>query len=547
MDAARRHNRDAARHRRDLRARLPSPASADAATLPHLATRGVHGAGSRALFIAIASPLEALDDLLLQIHMTQHLLLMLVAPSLLLAGAPAIAIVRGLPPRIAKAIVGPMLRSSTVRRLFAWLTQPLVCWIAFVAATWGWHLPATFQLALRSDGWHVVEHACFFTTALMFWYPVIQPWPSAAQWPRWAMVPYLLLADGQNTILAALFMFSDRLIYPFYASAPRVAGFTPLGDQIVAGAIMWVPGSIFYLVPAALIMFQMLAPQNLSRNSAHESEFIAESPAKFQRRRVCEKETTMPESTKAVSLDQRPAWKALQAHYDQIHSRHLKAMFADDPKRGERLVVEAAGLYFDYSKHRVTDETIQPAARAGRRSRTARAHRRDVPRRQNQRDREARRAAYRAARAARRIDRRRWRRRGAQGPRGARSHGGVFRRASASGAWKGHTGKRIRNVINIGIGGSDLGPVMAYEALRHYSDRNHDHALRLERRRHRFRRGHARPRPGRDAVHHFVEDFHDARDDDQRAHGARLDARARSATTRRSPSISSRSRPTPPK
>ncbi len=229
-------------------------------------------AGIAALFIAIASPLEELDDRLLQIHMTQHLLLMLVAPSLLLAGAPAIAIVRGIAPRIAKAVVGPILRSSSVRRLFAWLTQPLVCWVAFAAATWGWHLPAAFQLALRSDGWHVVEHACFFTTALMFWFPVIQPWPSAARWPRWAMIPYLLLADGQNTILAALFMFSDRLIYPFYATAPRVAGFTPLGDQIVAGAIMWVPGSMFYLVPAALIMFQMLAPQHLSRQSAREGD-----------------------------------------------------------------------------------------------------------------------------------------------------------------------------------------------------------------------------------------------------------------------------------
>ena len=129
------------------------------------------------------------------------------------------------------------------------------------------------QLALRSDGWHVVEHACFFTTALMFWYPVIQPWPSVPRWPRWALIPYLLLADGQNTILAALFMFSDRLIYPVYATAPRVADFTPLGDQVVAGAIMWVPGSIFYLVPATLVMFQMLAPQNLTRNSGHQADY----------------------------------------------------------------------------------------------------------------------------------------------------------------------------------------------------------------------------------------------------------------------------------
>jgi len=225
--------------------------------------------GIGALLVAIASPLEELDDVLLQVHMAQHLILMILAPGLLLVGAPAIPLVRGLPPRIAKTLVGPLLRSSTARVVFTWLTQPWVCWIAFAAATWGWHLPTTFQLALRSDGWHVVEHLCFFIAALMFWYPVVQPWPSVSRWPRWAMLPYLLLADGQNTILSALFIFSGRLLYPYYATVPPIAGFTPMNDQIVAGAIMWVPGSIFYLVPAAVIVFEMLAPQNLTSRFTH--------------------------------------------------------------------------------------------------------------------------------------------------------------------------------------------------------------------------------------------------------------------------------------
>jgi cytochrome c oxidase assembly factor CtaG len=220
--------------------------------------------GIGVLLVAIASPLEELDDLLLQVHMAQHLVLMILAPGLLLASAPAIPMVRGLPPRIAKALIGPLLRSGGVRVVFAWLTQPWVCWIAFVAATWLWHLPTTFQLALRSRGWHAIEHACFFTTALMFWYPVVQPWPSVSRWPRWGMLPYLLLADGQNTILSALFIFSGRLLYPYYATVTPIAGFTPMNDQIVAGAIMWVPGSIFYLVPATVIVFEMLAPKNLS-------------------------------------------------------------------------------------------------------------------------------------------------------------------------------------------------------------------------------------------------------------------------------------------
>ena len=178
----------------------------------------------------------------------------------------------------------------------------------------------------------------------------------------------------------------------------------------------------------------------------------------------------MPASTKTNSLTGRAAWKALQAHYNQIHSRHLKALFAEDPQRGERLVVEAAGLYFDYSKHRVTDETIRLllalAEEAGLRGRI------DAMFRGDKINLTEKRAVLHVALRA---------------PRGAsisvdgddvvpKVHAVLDRMAEFSarirdGSWKGHTGKRIRNVINIGIGGSDLGPVMAYEALRHYSDR----------------------------------------------------------------------------
>lgn len=219
--------------------------------------------GIATLFVAIASPLEELDDVLLQVHMVQHLLLMIVAPALLLLGAPLIPIVRGLPISIAKPIVGPISRSQSLRRVFHWLTEPLVCWIAFALVTWGWHTPAAFQFALRSPVAHAFEHACFFGTALMFWWPVIQPWPSLARWPRWTMVPYLLLADMQNTALAAILTFMGRLLYPMYAAAPRIAGISPLDDQIMAGVIMWVPASLFYLVPGAIILMRYLSPRGM--------------------------------------------------------------------------------------------------------------------------------------------------------------------------------------------------------------------------------------------------------------------------------------------
>src|SRR5579864_8362853 len=95
--------------------------------------------GIAVLLIAIASPLEEFDDQLLQVHMTQHLILMLIVPTLLLAGAPAIVFVRAIPPRFAKSLLGPTMRSRVVRRLFARVTDPIVCWLAFAVAFWLWH------------------------------------------------------------------------------------------------------------------------------------------------------------------------------------------------------------------------------------------------------------------------------------------------------------------------------------------------------------------------------------------------------------------------
>jgi glucose-6-phosphate isomerase len=169
-------------------------------------------------------------------------------------------------------------------------------------------------------------------------------------------------------------------------------------------------------------------------------------------------------------LTEREAWNALAAHHQSVRELHLRKLFADDPKRGERMTAEAVGLYLDYSKNRITDETLklllQLADESGLRERidaTFRGDRINVT--------ENRAVLHVALRA----------------PRGAsivvdgenvvpQVHAVLDKMADfsnrvRSGAWKGRTGKPIRNVINIGIGGSDLGPVMAYEALKYYSER----------------------------------------------------------------------------
>jgi glucose-6-phosphate isomerase len=179
----------------------------------------------------------------------------------------------------------------------------------------------------------------------------------------------------------------------------------------------------------------------------------------------------MATTNATVPLRTRPAWAALQKHYEDVRNRHLRDMFADDPTRGDRLAAEAAGLYLDYSKNRITDETVRLLVRLAEESGLLenieamfRGDRINVS--------ENRSVLHVALRMPRRtslvVD----------GVDVVEEVHAVLERMAAfaervrSGAWTGHTGRPIRNVVNIGIGGSDLGPVMAYEALRHYTRRD---------------------------------------------------------------------------
>ena len=214
--------------------------------------------GLFALWFALASPLDTFGPFVLTAHMLQHMLLMMVAPPLLLLGEPLIPIVRGMPRFAAREFAGPFLNWPVAERIGLALTNPVVALLLMGIVMFAWHVPKPYELALRSSAWHQTEHACFFFTSVIFWWPVVQPWPSRAQWPRWAMVPYLVIADLQNTVLSAVLVFSDKVIYPSYAAGPGLFGFTPQEDQAAAGAIMWVVGSVAFIVPAILIAIQCL-------------------------------------------------------------------------------------------------------------------------------------------------------------------------------------------------------------------------------------------------------------------------------------------------
>jgi putative membrane protein len=215
--------------------------------------------GLLTLWVALASPLDTFSSFLITAHMLQHMLLMMVAPPLLLLGAPLIPLVRGLPIFAAREFAGPFLNWRLANRVGSMLTNLFVALILMGLAMFAWHTPRLYELALTSSSWHEFEHACFFLASLIFWWPVVQPWPSRPQAPRWAVVPYLFIGDLQNTILSAILVFSDRVLYPSYAEMPRLFGFSAQHDQAAAGAIMWVMGSIPFLIPAIVIAVQCLS------------------------------------------------------------------------------------------------------------------------------------------------------------------------------------------------------------------------------------------------------------------------------------------------
>jgi putative membrane protein len=216
--------------------------------------------GLALLFIAGESPLDAYDTVYLSAHMAQHLLLMMLAPGLLLLGHPLVPLLRGLPKKLVKRLIAPLLTWPWLRRVGERLTSPPLALAIYSVSTIAWHTPYLYELALGSPLWHGAQHASFFWTGILFWWPVIQPGGGRSRWPLWVNIPYLLIADLLNTGLSAFFIFSGKLLYPSYGG---------MDDQALAGAIMWVPGSIVYLLPVVVITMRLLQPERPLRRYGH--------------------------------------------------------------------------------------------------------------------------------------------------------------------------------------------------------------------------------------------------------------------------------------
>lgn len=211
--------------------------------------------GALLTWIAVASPVAYLDGKILTAHMVQHLLLMTFAPPLIWLGAPVLAMWFALP---------------SARGLFLWpalqklggiLGHPVFCWLAATAALVTWHVPAMFRLGMQSEGFHLLAHASFFATGLLFWWPVVEPWPARSRWPRWSMLLYLFLATLPCDVLSGLLVFSDRIAYPMYLCMPHHSELSALEDQQRAAALMWTCVTVVFLVAGTVLSTQLLSPR----------------------------------------------------------------------------------------------------------------------------------------------------------------------------------------------------------------------------------------------------------------------------------------------
>ena len=236
--------------------RLRQRSAASHGQIRHLA---LYLTGLVLLGCALFSPLDTLTALLFSVHMIQHVLLTMLVPPLLLLANPFPVMLWGMPRTIRHGLGRVLAHRRWLRGILWGLTLPPVAWLLHTLTLWGWHHPAAYQMALRNDLMHDVEHLAFFLTGLLFWYPMINPAPRLHGHIAygWRLL-YVIVAAVQNTVLAALLTLTDRVWYPHYLSVPRLWDWTAIHDQVTGGVIMWSSGSMMYLVAMFLLLVIML-------------------------------------------------------------------------------------------------------------------------------------------------------------------------------------------------------------------------------------------------------------------------------------------------
>ncbi|MBI4241269.1 MAG: cytochrome c oxidase assembly protein, partial [Candidatus Rokubacteria bacterium] len=217
-------------------------------------------AGLAVIALALLSPIDTFAALLLTMHMIQHELLTMVAPPLLLLANPLPVVLWALPRRLRHRLGRLLTRGALVRKGLRALTLMPVSWVLFMVILWGWHFPVAYEASLRYEVLHNIQHLSFFASALLFWWPLINPAPRLhGHIPYGFRLAYIIAAVGPTALpLMSIAVFAREVFYPHYTTVPRVWGLSPLEDQSIGWGLMGALDGIIYFIAALVLVARML-------------------------------------------------------------------------------------------------------------------------------------------------------------------------------------------------------------------------------------------------------------------------------------------------
>jgi putative membrane protein len=235
---------------RDANGHVPShfaPSTPRSGVAPSPRHRLAFAAALLSVFVSLNGPLHDLSDtFLFSAHMVQHLVLTLVFPPLLLLG-------------LDDAVLAPLLNARVVGPLLRTLTKTRWCFVIFNVVLVAWHLPPMYNAAMRWHGVHILQHLMFMGASVLLWWPIASPARSLPRLPYPGQMLYLFLMSIPMSLVSVYIVYATEVLYPAYASAPRIAGLSPLDDQRLGGLIMWIPGGLVFLLMMTVIFFRWSA------------------------------------------------------------------------------------------------------------------------------------------------------------------------------------------------------------------------------------------------------------------------------------------------
>ena len=221
--------------------------------------------------IALMSPIDVMSGQLFFMHMVQHLLLIMIAPPLLLIANPMAVMLWGLPDRLRRPVgqgfSRALHRDSNSRKLLRTITSPGVVWLLWVIVIVGWHDPDMYNAALRSDFVHDIEHISFFLVSMAYWWHVTGAGPRIhKQFGLLGRIIFVLAAIPPNMMTGVVLAFAENPIYAYYMDIPRIWNISVMTDQRISGVIMWIPGSMMYIIAALVLISQLLGQEERKPN-----------------------------------------------------------------------------------------------------------------------------------------------------------------------------------------------------------------------------------------------------------------------------------------